>query len=196
MVFWAYFENLGAWWDLDMLIIHVFFRNHTACFLEDVICLELWVQFSNRHLYLHICISKVCSLIHTNLLAKCSSLSAELVSPLNKCHIHFKPLALHRNVMQPVDVVLGKSIYLMLANAWIMQLSYNMFITSHGMFGNRKAICYSNQFCRFSSIISLLLLGTLGEIMSIATSYVVLCSFLFSLILSDKPYFYHVTRLT
>lgn len=56
-------------------------------------------------------------------------------------------------------------------------ISFNMSIKFHKIFGNGKAMYYSNQLCRFSSIISLLLPGPLGEIMSIIISYIILYSF-------------------
>lgn len=74
-------------------------------------------------------------------------------------------------------------------------ISFNVSIKFHRIFGNRKTIYYSNQLCRFSSIISLLLLGPLGEIMSIITSYIVLHSFFLCLFLPDKPQFYYFVWL-
>uniref|UniRef100_A0A8C4U7B3 Uncharacterized protein n=1 Tax=Falco tinnunculus TaxID=100819 RepID=A0A8C4U7B3_FALTI len=52
-----------------------------------------------KHLYLNTRISKVYSLIHTNLSTKWSSLSGQLVSPLKKCHTRLNPLALNRILM-------------------------------------------------------------------------------------------------
>ena len=74
-------------------------------------------------------------------------------------------------------------------------ISFNMSIKFHKIFGNGKTMYYSNQLCRFSSIISLLLPGPLGEIMSIIISYIILYSFFLCLFLPDIPHFYYVVWL-